>query len=64
MAEESRQEEDGMIEDITVEFDRAIELLERIAQRIEADDGDGTCRALEDVVEWYALRLRASRADA
>jgi hypothetical protein len=64
MAEESRQEEDGMIEDITVEFDQAIELLERIAQRIEADDGDGTCRALEDVVEWYALRLRASRADA
>ena len=53
-----------MIEDITVEFDRADELLERIAQRIEADDGDGTCRALEDVVKWYALRLRASRADA
>lgn len=64
MAEESRQEEGDMIEDITVEFDRAIELLERIAQRIEADDGDGTCRALEDVVEWYALRLRASRANA
>ena len=64
MAEESRQEEGDMIEDITVEFDQAIELLERIAQRIEADDGDGTCRALEDVVEWYALRLRASRADA
>lgn len=53
-----------MIEDITAEFDQAIELLERIAQRIEADDGDGTCSALEDVVEWYALRLRASRADA
>jgi hypothetical protein len=64
MAEESRQEEGDMIEDITVEFDQAVELLERIAQRIEADDGDGTCRALEDVVEWYALRLRASRADA
>jgi hypothetical protein len=64
MAQESRQKEEDMIEDITVEFDTAIELLERIAQRIDADDGDGTCRALEDVVEWYALRLRAARDDA
>jgi hypothetical protein len=53
-----------MIEDITAEFDQAIELLERIAQRIDADDGDGLGRALEDVVEWYALRLRAARDDA